>query len=63
MVAIDFIKQQTLNANLNAMQQIDFTGNLNRKINENQNITDNTTTFFITKEAEKTNLDFRILNF
>ena len=63
MVAIDFIKQQTLNANLNAMQQIDFTGNLNRKINENQNITDNTTTFFITKVAKETNLDFRILNF
>ena len=53
MVAIDFIKQQTLNANLNAMQQIDFTGNLNRKINENQNITDNTTTFFITKVAKE----------
>ena len=35
MIAIDLSKQQALNAHLKAIQQINFTGNVARKINEN----------------------------
>ena len=37
MIAINLSKQQALNADLKAMQQISFTGNLERE--ENSNIT------------------------
>ena len=50
MIAIDLSKQQALQADPKAMQQINFTGNLDRA--------GNTTTFFIIKEANKTIRDF-----
>ena len=52
MIAINLSKQQALNADLKAMQQISFTGNLERE--ENSNIT----MFFLIEEAEETVLDF-----
>ena len=48
MIAIDLSKQQALDADPKAMQQISFTGNL-----ENQSII-----FFIIEEAKETVLDF-----
>ena len=48
MIAIDFSKQQALDADLKRIQQINFTGNL-----ENQS-----TIFFIIEEAKETVLDF-----
>ena len=50
MIAIDLSKQQGLNADLRAIQHINFTGNLNRA--------GNTTMFLIIEEAKKTVLDF-----
>ena len=50
MIAIDLSKQQTLDADLRAIQQINFTGNLDRAGNK--------TMFFIYKEAKETVLDF-----
>ena len=50
MIAIDLSKQQALEANPRAIQQINFTANLDRK--------NNTTIFFILQEARKTLLDF-----
>ena len=48
MIAIDLCKQQALDADPKATQQINVTGNL-----EN-----NATTFFIIEEAKETVLDF-----
>ena len=42
MIAIDLIKQQALDANPKAIQQINFTGNLNR----GEDVNDNTNFFF-----------------
>ena len=49
MIAIDLSKQQALDADLRAIQQINFTANLDR--------VENTTIFFITEEAKETVLD------
>ena len=50
MIAIDLRKQQGVDADPRAIQQINFTGNLDRA--------GNTTMFFIYKEAKETVLDF-----
>ena len=50
MIAIDLSKQQALDADPRAIQQINFTANLDRE--------GNTTMFFITEEAKQTVLDF-----
>ena len=50
MIAIDLSKQQALYADLRAIQQINFTANLDRA--------GNTTMFFIIEEAKETVLDF-----
>ena len=49
LIAIDLSKQQALDADPRAIQQIDFTANLDRAGN---------TMFFIIEEAKKTVLDF-----
>ena len=49
MIVIDLSKQQALHADPRAIQQIDFTANLDRAGN---------TMFFIIEEAKKTVLDF-----
>ena len=54
MIAIDLSKQQALDSDLKAVQQINFTGNLSR----GRNINDITTMFFITEEEKETILDF-----
>ena len=50
MIAIDLSKQQALDADLKAIQQINFTANLDQE--------GNTTMFFITEEAKGTILEF-----
>ena len=50
MPAKDLGKQQALDADLKAIQQINFTGNLDRA--------EGATIFFITEEVEKTIWDF-----
>ena len=50
MIAIDLSKQQALDADPRAIQQIDFTANLNRA--------GNTTMFFFIEEAKETVLNF-----
>ena len=50
MIAIDLSKQQALDADPRAVQQINFTANLDRD--------GNTTMFFIIEEAKETVLDF-----
>ena len=50
LIAIDLRKQQELDADPKAIQQINFTANLDR--------VGNTTMFFIIKEAKETVLDF-----
>ena len=50
MIPIDLSKQQALDANPGAIQQINFTVNLNQ--------TGNTTMFFIIEKAKETILDF-----
>ena len=50
MIAMDLSKQQALDADPRAIQQINFTANLDRA--------GNTTVFFIVEEAEETALDF-----
>ena len=50
MIAVDLSKQQALDANPRAIQQINFTANLDRN--------GNTTMFFITEEANETVLNF-----
>ena len=50
MIVIDLSKQQALDADLRAIQQINFTANLDRA--------GKTTMFFIIEEAKETVLDF-----
>ena len=50
MIAIDLIKQQVFDADPRAIQQINFTVNLDR--------VGNTTIFFITEESKETVLGF-----
>ena len=50
MIAIDLSKQQALDADPKAIQQINFTANLEQE--------GNTTMFFIIEEAKETILDF-----
>ena len=50
MIAIDLSKQQALDADRTAIQQINFTANLDKA--------GNTTMFFIIEEAKQTVLDF-----
>ena len=50
MIVIDLSKKQALDADLRAIQQINFTANLDRD--------GNTTMFFIIEEAKETVLDF-----
>ena len=50
MIAIDLSKQQVLDADPTAIQQINFAANLDRR--------GNTTLFFIIEEAKETVLDF-----
>ena len=50
MIAIDLSKQQTLDADPKAIQQINFTANIDR--------TGNTTMFFITEQAKETVFEF-----
>ena len=50
MIAIDWSKQQALDADPRAIQQINFTANLERP--------EHTTMFFVIEEAKKTILDF-----
>ena len=52
MIAIDLRKQQALDADLKAILQISFTGNLA------QNPVANTTIFFITEGSKETNFNF-----
>ena len=54
MIAIDLSKQQALDPDLKAIQQISFTGYLNR----GEGVNDNTTIFFITEEGKETIWDF-----
>ena len=49
-IAVDLCKQQALDADARAIQQVNFTGNLDRA--------DNTRTFFILEGAKETILDF-----
>ena len=58
MIAIDLSKQQALDADPKAMQQINFTRNLNRVPNVNDNKYNMGTMFFIIEEAGETILDF-----
>ena len=50
MITIDLSKEQALDADSRAIQQINFTANLDRE--------ENTTMFFIIEEAKETVLDF-----
>ena len=52
MIAIDLTKQQALDADLKATQQINVAVNLGREGNANK------TTFFIIEEVKETILDF-----
>ena len=54
MILIDLSKQQTPDANPKAIQQINFTGSINRQNAEGQNINVNTTMFFIIEEVKET---------
>ena len=49
-ITIDLSKQQALDADTRAIQQINFTAKLDRA--------DNTRIFFILEEAQETDLDF-----
>ena len=53
MIAIDLSKQQALDADPKAIQQINFAGNLNRARYVNEN-----TMILIIEEAKETILDF-----
>ena len=50
MIAIDLSKQQALDADPRAIQQFNFTANLERMVN--------TRTYFILEEAKETAMDF-----
>ena len=54
MIAIDSSKPQIFDAEPKTIQEIDFTGNVNR----DEDVNENTTIFFIMEEAKKTILDF-----
>ena len=54
MTTIDLSKQQSIDADPKAIQQIYFKRNLNRDEDAN----DNTSMFFIVEEAKETVLDF-----
>ena len=54
MIAIDLSKQKALDADPKAIQQINFTRNLN----QGEDVNDNKTMFFIIEEAKETILDF-----
>ena len=54
MIAIDLSNQQALDADLRAIQQINFTANLDRA--------GNTRIYFILEEAKETILDFFTTN-
>ena len=54
MITIDLSKKQALNADKNAIQQINFIGTLN----QGENKSDNITMFFIVEEGTETILDF-----
>ena len=59
MIAIDLSKHQALDTDLKAIQQINFTGKLNRgKNNDGQDINDDAIMFFINEEAMQTVLNF-----
>ena len=58
MIAIDLSKQQALNPDLKSVQQINFTGSLNRQYAEDKNINDNTIVLLIIEELKETILDF-----
>ena len=58
MIAIDLSKQQALDADPKAIQQIKFTGNLSRKGNQARIMNNNTTMLFIIEESEEAILDF-----
>ena len=58
MIVICLSKQQAVDAGPKAIQQINFTGNLSRKNNEDHNINNNTIMLFIIKEAKESILDF-----
>ena len=58
MIVIDLSIEQALDADPKELQQINFKGNLIRKNNQDQNVNDNTTMFFIIEEAKQTVLDF-----
>ena len=53
MIAIYLNKQQALDADPKAIQQINFTGNLTRANNDGQNVNENTTMFFIIEDAKE----------
>ena len=53
MIAIDLSKQQALDADPKAMQQINFAGSLN----QGEDVNDNTTMLFIIEEVKETILD------
>ena len=52
MIAIDLGKQQALDADPKAIQQINFTGNLSRKNAEGQDIIASTTMILIIEELK-----------
>ena len=54
MIAIDLSKQQAFDVDAKALQKINFTGNLNRC----EDVNDNTTMLFIIEEAKGTISDF-----
>ena len=58
MIAIDLSKQQALDADPKAIQQINFTENLSRQNAQGQDINANTTICFIIENAKKNILDF-----
>ena len=53
MIEIALSKQQALDADPKAIQQINFTGNLSRKNAEDQDTNINTTTFLIIGRIER----------
>ena len=58
MIAIDLSKQQALNPDLKSVQQINFTGSLNRQYAEDKNINYNTTVLLIIEKLKETILKY-----
>ena len=52
LISIDLSKQQVLDADPKAIQQMNFTGNLNHPNNQGQNINDNTASFSLLKKQK-----------